>query len=329
MAEDKRFQFGGPDEVKDGPMFQEDVTYRRIERLSRLVTILMVILPCLFGLLLYFGYRDLDARMNRTEDSGVQEVQKLSEDILAKFNEISEKLAGYETQLTRTEKALQATSTLLDKKSADYESADANLATSAKTNSESIEKLALAFEALKQEKLDKNEFSEFDARLTETLIPLNNSINTIAGLKEEIEALAPLREEIDSMAAFREDIEDVSERLAALENSLGKDLNAFAVYVEKTNRDLEQIQSSMSAMSKDMVGQEKLKLELLKIRKSNRLTVLQEITKVQKTLNVIRDKVEKLERTPPRSSIIRPPSQTKTPATVSKSGEVSEQELID
>ena len=129
------------------------------------MTILMIILPCLFGLLLYFGYRDLDARMNRTEDSGVQEVQKLSEDILAKFNEISEKLAGYETQLTRTEKALQATSTLLDKKSADYESADATLATSAKTNSESIEKLALAFEALKQEKLDKTLIDEFNRQL--------------------------------------------------------------------------------------------------------------------------------------------------------------------
>ena len=329
MAEDKRFQFGGPDEAKDGPIFQEDVTHRRIERLSRLLTVLMILLPCIFGLLLYFGYRDLNARMSRTEDSGVQEVQKLSEDILAKFNEISEKLAGYETQLTNTEKALQDTSALLDKKSADYESADATLASSAKTNSESIEKLALAFEALKQEKLDKNEFSEFDTRLKETLIPLNNSIETLAGLKEEIEALAPLREEIDSMAAFRQDIEDVSERLTALENSLGKDLNAFATYVEKTNKDLEQIQSNMSAMSKDMVGQEKLKLELLKVRKSNRLTVLQEITKIQKTLNALTDKVEKLERTTPRSSIIRPPSQIERPATVSKSGEVSEQELVD
>ena len=329
MPEDKRFQFGGPDEAQDGPIFQEDSSHRRIERLSRLVTVLMVLLPCLFGLLLYFGYRDLNARMSRSATSGVQEVQKISEDILSKFNEISERLSEYETQLSDTEKALQSTSALLDQKSADYESADAALITSAKTNSESIEKLVIALDELRQEKLDKNQFTEFDATLKETLTPLNNSIETLAGLKEEIEALAPLREEIDSLAAFRQEIEEVSERLTALENSLGKDLNAFATYVEKTNKDLDQIQSSMSAMSKDKVGQEKLKLELLKVRKSNRLTVLKEITKVQKTLNVIREKVEKLERTPPRSSILRPPSRTENPASVSRSGEVSEQELVD
>ena len=329
MAEDKRFHFGGADEVQEGPIFQEDVSHRRIERLSRMVTVMLVLLPCIFGLLLYFGYRDLTGRMSRSQDNGVQEVQKLSEDILSKFNDISDRLAEYESQLAATEKTLQETSALLDQKSAAYETADATLASSARTNTESIEKLVVAFDGLKQEKLDKSEFSEFDSAFKEALVPLNKGIQTLGALKEEIEALAPLREEIDSMATFRQDIEDVSARLTALENSLGKDLNAFASYVEKTNKDLEQIQSSLSAMSRDMVGQEKLKFELLKVRKSNRLTVLQEITKVQKTLNVIRDKVDKLERTPPRSSIIRPPSQNQRPATVSKSGEVSEQELVD
>ena len=329
MAEDKRFHFGGADDVQDGPIFQEDVNHRRIERLSRLVTIMMVMLPCIFGLLLYFGYRDLTGRMSRSQDSGVQEVQKISEDILSKFNGISDKLAQYETQLAATEKALQETGVLLDQKSAAYETADATLASTAKANSESIEKLTLAFKALQQEKLDKTEFSKFDASLRASLDPLNDGLETLGELKEEIEALAPLREEIDSMTGIRRELEEVSTRLTALENSLGKDLNAFATYVEKTNNDLEQIQSSMSAMSKDMVNQEQLKLELLKVRKSNRLTLLQEITKVQQSLNIIRDRVDRLERTPPRSSIIRPPSQRQRPATISRSGDVSEQELAD
>ena len=94
MAEDKRFQFGGRDDVQDGPIFQEDVAHRRIERLSRMVTVLMILLPCIFGLLLYLGYRDLNARMSRTANSGNQEVQKFSEDILAHYNFMDREQGG-------------------------------------------------------------------------------------------------------------------------------------------------------------------------------------------------------------------------------------------
>jgi chromosome segregation ATPase len=329
MAEDKRFHFGGDDEIPEGPIFQEDINHRRIERLSRRVMVLLILLPLLFGLLLYLGYRDLSGRMSLSRNSGLQQVRELSEDILLKLNIISEKLAGYETRLAATQKALQETGALLDQRSAAYETTDAALASSAESNAESIEKLASALEALKQEKLDKAAFDQYDAALDEALAPLYGRIESLGALQEEIEALAPLREEIDSMAVVRRELEAVSTRLTALEDSLGKDLNAFATYVEKTNKDLEQIESSLSAISRDMVSQENLRLELLKARKSQRLTVLQEITRVQKTLNTLQDRVTKLERTPPRSSVLRPPSRTSRPPTVSKSEEVSEQELVD
>jgi chromosome segregation ATPase len=329
MAEDKRFHFGGDDPAPDGPIFQEDINHRRIERLSRRIMVLTVLLPLLFGLLLYFGYRDLSSRMSLSQDSGFEQARKLSEDILPKLNAISDKLVEYETRFAATQKALQETGALLDQRSAAYDTADAALASSAESNAESIEKLASAFEALKQEKLDKSAFDQYDAALKDALAPLNSRIASLDALKEEIEALAPLREEIDSMAAVRQELETVSARLAALEDSLGKDLNAFATYVEKTNKDLEQLQSSLSAMSKDMVGQEELRLELLKVRKSQRLTVLQEITRVQKTLNTLKDRVTQLERNPPRSSVLRPPSRTPRPPTASTSADVSEQELAD
>lgn len=329
MAEDKRFHFGGDDGVPEGPIFQEDINHRRIESLSRRIMVLLVLLPLLFGLLLYLAYRDLSGRMSLSQDSGLKQVQELSEDILPKLKVISDKIAEYETRLAATQKSLQETGALLDQRSAAYDSTDAALASSAESNAESIEKLAATLEALKQEKLDKSAFDQYDAALKDALAPLNSRIEQLGAMQEEIEALAPLREEIDSMAAVRRELETVSARLTALEDSLGKDLNAFATYVEKTNKDLEQIESSLSAMSKDMVGQEKLRLELLKVRKSQRLTVLQEITRVQKTLNTLQDRVTKLERTPPRSSVLRPPSRTSGPPAVSKSAEVSEQELVD
>jgi len=327
-AEDKRFHFSADDAGREGPIFQEDITHRRLERLSRRVTVLMVLLPLLFGLLLYIGYRDLSGRMSRSKDSGLQEVQNLSKDILLKFDVLSEKLAEYETRLTSTRQGLDETVAQLEQKSTAYDTADAALTSSVASNAESIENLAATLEALKQEKLDKSVFDQYDAAIKDTLAPLNSRIESLGALRAEIDALAPLREEIGSMPAVRRELEAVSARLAALEDSLGKDLNAFATYVEKTNKDLDQIQSSLSAMSRDMVGQEKLELELLKLRKSQRLTVLQEITRLQKTLNTLQDRITKLERTP-RSSDLRPPSRTMSPPTASRSGEVGEQELND
>lgn len=329
MAEDKRFHFSGADDVPDGPLFQADAKNRRIEKIGRRVTVILILLPILFGLLLYYGYRDLSGKMNRTQDSGLQEVQKLSEEILEKFNAVSAKLENMETRLAATEESLQQTRSEFKENAATSTSTNASIASSAQSNTESIKSLNDELAALKTAKLDRSEFSQVDTKLEAALIPLKKDMEAIGELKEEIEALAPLREEIDSLAAFRKELEDVSGRLTALENSLGKDLNAFATYVEKTNQDLVQIESNIKALSKDKIGQEKLRLELLKAGKSNRLALLKEITKIQKTLNTLQGQIDKLERTPPRSSIIRPPSQNRGSATMSQSDEVLEQELAD
>jgi len=329
MVEENRFHFGGADDVPDGPIFQEDVQSRRIERLGRRVTLIFILLPCLFGLLLYYGYRDLSGRMSRTQDSGLEEVQKLSEDILDKFNGLSLRLEELASEQATVEKSLLETRALLEQKTAASESANAAAASSAQTNTKSIENLNDALAQLKATKLDRADFNTIDARLESALVPLQKEIAALGALREEIEALAPLREEIDSIAGLRKETEDLSGRLSALENSLGKDLNAFATYVEKTNRDMEQIQSSISAMAEDKIGQEKLRLELLKVNKSNRLVLLQEITKIQKTLNTLEEKVARMERSTSGSTIVRPPSADQKTATMSRAGRFNEQELAD
>lgn len=329
MAEDKRFHFGGADDLPDGPLFEADTKNRRIEKIGRRVTVIFILLPILFGLLLYYGYRDLSGRMNRSQYSGVQEVQKLSQDILDKFNTVSTQLENLESGLASAESTLRETRSVIEENASAAVSANAIVTASIQTNTDSLKKLAADLEALESSKLGRSEFSQVDTKLEAALAPLNKEMEAIGALKEEMAALAPLREEIGSLANFRTEIEDVSARLSALENSLGKDLNAFATYVEKTNQDLDQIESNITALSKDKISQEKLKLELLKASKSNRLAMLQEVTKIQKTLNALQDKVNKLERTPPRSSVIIPPSRNRRSATMSQSEEVSEQELTD
>jgi len=309
MADDERFQFSAADNVPmDTPIFREDAQARRIERLSRTVTFISILLPCLIGLLLYYGYRDLTGRMSRSQDSGLHELQRLNQEMQIKLDGLASRIDQLEAGLAKIDAALKTVEASFEKKLTAVESASNALEGSVAVARNALEEFSGKIDELNAAKLDKQAFAETEAKLNASLAPLQEEVRALGALRADIEALTPLREEIGALSGVREQVDRVAERIASLENTLGKDLNTFATYVEKTNKDMAQLQTSISALARDKVGTEDLGLELLKAQKASRLTLLQEITKLQNTMNTLQKRIDTLEMSGQRSSILWPPT---------------------
>ncbi|MEJ2164118.1 MAG: hypothetical protein P8X90_01220 [Desulfobacterales bacterium] len=78
----------------------------RVEKLSQRVTLLSILLPCLVGVAIYFGYRDLSGRVSRGYDSESVEVQRLSRQLENLAKDFNDKLITFSTTLSTQDKDL-------------------------------------------------------------------------------------------------------------------------------------------------------------------------------------------------------------------------------
>jgi DNA repair exonuclease SbcCD ATPase subunit len=93
----------GPDEV-----VAEDLQERRISKLSRRVTLLAVLLPCVIGVVLFFLYLDLKKRVIQDRVSGTRTVQNLSQDIETRLEGLAGRFAELEQKLSDTTASLES-----------------------------------------------------------------------------------------------------------------------------------------------------------------------------------------------------------------------------
>jgi DNA repair exonuclease SbcCD ATPase subunit len=101
MAEEKSsdFKFRIDEESPDS-VFRDDIRELRLEKLSKRVTILSILIPCLIGGLIAFAYIDIKKRVLINQDSGAKTVQNLSKDfdtrlynLMTKTNDLENTLA--------------------------------------------------------------------------------------------------------------------------------------------------------------------------------------------------------------------------------------------
>jgi DNA repair exonuclease SbcCD ATPase subunit len=105
------FKFNSDQKDADA-LYQEEVRDLRFEKLNQRITLLAILLPCLIGVMVYFGYRTLTSRVDRTQDSGAMEVRSLVKDLDSKSAELASRISALESglteKLTAVDKRLQA-----------------------------------------------------------------------------------------------------------------------------------------------------------------------------------------------------------------------------
>jgi chromosome segregation ATPase len=336
MAAENPSDFNYRDDENDGESFyHEEIKDLRVEKLSQRVTLISIILPCLIGVAIYFGYRDVTGRVTQSQDSGSLEVQKLSrkiDDLSRKFNE---RLITFSTTLSAQDK--------------DF---DTSITGKMKTINDNFNVLYNDLKSLNSElkqtksmigKLNK---SKVDKKSQETAIKTLNVSKLDKKSHEEAmtkvyAALEPLNTEVQRLADIRRDLNSVSEELKNLESKLAQEFTEIAAKIEQSRKNDEELQGAVAKLSGEKIDKSTLDLEIFKIRKNFQNTISQAVSGFNRKLDSIEKKIEEIQVssgsskssiTPSSQGLSQTKSAVKNPALdretpQSKSGKIDEQDL--
>ena len=87
------------DEESPDSVFQDEIKNLRLEKLSKRVTIISILIPCFICILLFLVYFDLKSKVTANQSTGVMNIQSISEDFDTRLNELSSQLSEIEKSL--------------------------------------------------------------------------------------------------------------------------------------------------------------------------------------------------------------------------------------
>lgn len=93
-----RFKFNA-DDGGTGSIFQEEINDIRLEKLSKKVTFISILVPCLIAVVIFFTYYDLKNKVIVNQDTGQQNIQNLSMDVETRLHELKTKYSDLENKL--------------------------------------------------------------------------------------------------------------------------------------------------------------------------------------------------------------------------------------
>ncbi len=314
------FKFSADDQDPES-FYHEEIKDLRVEKLSQRITLFSILLPILIGVALFFAYRDLTSRVNRSQDTGSVEAQRISRQLEEFSKKFNEKLITFSTTLSSQDKdfdttvsgKLAAVNNNIDALNKNLNSLNENLSETRKT----VKNLAAS-------KADKK-----------------NQTAAIAKVNANLESL---KKELQSLAELRSDITTVSAEIKILEGKLSQELAEVAAAAAKSRKNYSQLQTSITALSSAKIDRDTFNLEVFKLKKNYDNRLVQEITAVNRKLDAIQKKINEIQRktisqkksmkslsqkTPPAKSTGTTGTGTTKAATSSKSGSIDEQDLLE
>jgi chromosome segregation ATPase len=336
MAEETPSDFDYRNDEQDPETFyHEEIKDLRVEKLSQRVTLISIILPCLIGVAIYFGYRDVTGRVTQSQDTGSLEVQKLShklDDLSRKFNErliafsttLSAQDKDFDTAITGKMKTINDNFNVLYN---DLKSLNADLkqmkSTIGKLNRSKADKKSqeAAVKELNASKLDKKSHEDALLKIYAAIEPLNAELQTLAGL--------------------RRDLSSVSTEIKNLESKLTGEIAEIAAETELARKNDDELQAAITKVSAEKIDKATLDLEVFKLRKNFQSVISQAVAGINRKLDSIQKKIEEMQinarsskrsmksisksATPASTEANTPKSGSETPP--SKSGKIDEQDL--
>jgi len=315
-----KFKFNGTEQEPES-FYQEELKDLRIEKLSQRVTLLSILLPCLVGVALYFGYRDLSGKVSQRYDTESVTVQQLSSQLETLAKNFNDKLIAFSTTLSTQDKDLGNT---LESRFATINNNIKDMQKNVKSLSEDLKKTNATIERLNASKADQK-----------SLALEIEKINT---------AITPLQTERDKLKAVGRDVKMLSDNIANLEAKLATQLATATANAEQYKRDYEQIQDSLAKLSGKAIDQDTLALEIFKLKKYFQSQISKEVSDISQRMDSLKkqiDGIEKISKSQeqPLSKTSKKSASAKSDAsddmgtvsksTVSPSGTIIEKDLIE
>ena len=314
------FKFSADDQDPES-FYQEEIKDLRVEKLSQRITLFSILLPILIGVAIFFAYRDLTSRVNRSQDTGSVEAQRISRQLEEFSKKFNEKLITFSTTLSSQDKDFNTT--VSGKLAAVNKNVDA-LNENLKSLNKNLAETRNTVNNLAASKADKKS-------QTAAIAKVNANLET---LKKELKALTELRSEITTLSA----------EIKILEGKLSQELAEVATTAAKTQKNYSQLQTSITALSGTKIDRDTFDLEVFKLKKNFQNRLVQEITAVNQKLDTIQKTIDDIQKksisqkksmkslskkTPPAKSTGTTVTGTNKATTSSKSGSIDEQDLLE
>ncbi|MDJ0817489.1 MAG: hypothetical protein QNJ58_14870 [Desulfobacterales bacterium] len=270
------FRFNG-DNSEPESFYRDELKDLRVEKLSQRITLLSILLPCLIAVALYVGYQNLSGRIGRSDNTGSQEIQRLTAELEELSKTFNEKLITFSTTLSAQDKdfgtsiegRLFAITQSIDKLQKKVDSLNENLTRDFDRSQQIIEKLSVS-------KADKK-------GLAVAVEKINASIK-------------PLRSELQKLKAVRKDLSAVSANIKKLDGKLTTELDAAAARSDQISQDYRQLGESLAKLSGQAVDKDALALEMFKIKKNVQRQIAEAVSDLNQRLDALQTRVDSAEK---------------------------------
>jgi len=189
---------------------------RRLDKVSRRVTLLAIVLPCFLAGVLYWGFQEIDTRFEAVQTSGFSEVESLSKDLETRLEAISEKYAALEKSMDEQDGPMNEAFLVFEKTTASLR--------------EGLEEIRNQIEDLDTKTVDRSTLEADKQELSQQ----------IAGLTE-------------SFAPVQESVQEAQTRIEALEAQYSADLANLMTVMETAMQESETVRAELAQMKKDLV----------------------------------------------------------------------------
>ena len=273
MADENPSEFRFDDNEQEPETFYHDeFKDLRVEKLSQRLTLLSILLPCLVAVTIYFGYRQLSDRLSRSHATGSLEVQRLTKEIENLSKSFNEKLITFSTTLSAQDKdfgtsiegRLLAMNKNIEVLQKNLKSLNDDLNHGLAQNQDSIEKLKVS-------KADKK--------------------SQAVAVEKINAAIQPLQKELQSLQTIRQDFETVSADIKKLESKLTEKIAALTTATDQAGQDYDQLQASVIKLADKTIDKDELALEIFKLRKNLENQIYEEVTDLNRRLDVIQKEI--------------------------------------
>lgn len=115
MTENESDKFRIRSDDNPEAQFHLDNQELKLDKLSRRLTLITILIPCLIGGILFLAYRDIQTRVGQVSDTGTTKVKTLSKDLKSRYSFLSVKHAKLQVDFTKKISSLEKTNASLQK----------------------------------------------------------------------------------------------------------------------------------------------------------------------------------------------------------------------
>lgn len=259
------------DEESPYAILQDEAKDSRIEKLSKRITLISLLIPLLIGAVLAFVYFDLKSRLDKISGTESTGVSRLSKDLESRFSILSIKQAKLEN--------------LLNKKISSIEKEFSSLKTNLKKTEKRIDVTNKNIKSLNTSKYDLDK--DINAALDKTLGKFDKTLDPIR------KDLGDVKSNIKSIdKRFKQDLA----KLAGAVNSANNGLVKLIETVDETDKEIKRIKREISSQPVGEIDQRALDLRLKKERRSYIKLLIQIREDLESKLAAIQGKLNKIEK---------------------------------